>query len=951
MEEASTVPKKRKRDKESIAERAPTQTRLRAHLAVHKADTQSGISIQSDWTETGITEQDTTATEEAKAKRVRKKQASDNPFNQWKLLVQNFLEEFLRHEGRGDHMQSKCPNCPARNAAEGLYCCEDCAGGHLCCQGCVLKGHACLPFHRIMVWTADSFFRKITLKSLGLHIQLGHSPGEPCLRPHAADKDFCVIDTLSIHLQVPHTTQLLRHGWYPATMCYPATVCTFQVLEHFQILNLQSKCSAYEYYNALTRLTDNTGLETPPDRYQSFLIMCREWRHLKMLKRMGRSLLQDGAAQTKPGALALECPACPQPGRNMPAKMEDVPKNDRNIENDPTLGDGLSYFVGYDGYMAHIAKYREQKEISTCVKLDAITLANTRNAEGHVVSGVAGCVCTRHGLMCPLGIGDMQRGEKYCNVDYIFLSALHPDQPQELIISYDISCQWYKNLESRVTDIPTYLQIDMSQMSIRYLVPKFHLASHVPACQTSFSFNYTPGTGRTDGEGIEREWALLNPVAYSTREMTHSHRQETLNDHIGDGNWRKMMGLGSALDKKIHEAVPERIAHHAYFQDMCQSLTPEQIKTWTDMVVAWELDAAANLPKDTKAPNPYMKNADTITEAQIRLELQELEAQVAGAEEVVMHDTSPTEFLIVGLDLQEIQYRMQDEVVAGGGSSPSNAIQQQRKILDRKLNAWELIQAVYMPGVAQLRLQQRKKRAVSHNSMPPEYAEDCQLMLPSEIPKTRGMLVNPAALCFVERRLREGQARAALQDIRHFLPVARYRRAWNTLQALDKSGEWSHSLKQLKQNGVRGLMDPDPLLSGKDNSVGRFKASWIWSAEGVCTGTEKGNIELQDCLRVKWCKARARYIRWREEIILVREEMKRVAQWLAWRAQWWCQQCNSRSDLSESFQEAMQAHCLRQSDMLEHMRAKFLGIWKETWEWVECEISLAEDRKNRVKAA
>jgi hypothetical protein len=37
-----------------------------------------------------------------------------------------------------------------------------------------------------------------------------------------------------------------------------------------------------------------------------------------MLKRSGRSHVPEGAATTSLGELAIECPACPHPDRNLP---------------------------------------------------------------------------------------------------------------------------------------------------------------------------------------------------------------------------------------------------------------------------------------------------------------------------------------------------------------------------------------------------------------------------------------------------------------------------------------------------------------------------------------------------------------------------------------------------------------------------------------------------------
>jgi hypothetical protein len=45
-----------------------------------------------------------------------------------------------------------------------------------------------------------------------------------------------------------------------------------------------------------------------------------------MLKRGGRGHDPEGVASTKPGALALLCPACPQPGMNLPPNWQDYPE-------------------------------------------------------------------------------------------------------------------------------------------------------------------------------------------------------------------------------------------------------------------------------------------------------------------------------------------------------------------------------------------------------------------------------------------------------------------------------------------------------------------------------------------------------------------------------------------------------------------------------------------------
>ena len=88
------------------------------------------------------------------------------------------------------------------------------------------------------------------------------------------------------------------------------------------------------------------------------------------------------------------------------------------------------------------------------------------------------------------------------------------------------------------------IQIDPDSKEIVFLVPKFHLPAHIARCQTTYSFNLTPGVGRTDGEAPERGWANINPVAAQTKQMGPTSHRETIDDHFGDWNHQKIVGFG-----------------------------------------------------------------------------------------------------------------------------------------------------------------------------------------------------------------------------------------------------------------------------------------------------------------------------------------------------------------------------------------------------------------------
>jgi hypothetical protein len=130
-------------------------------------------------------------------------------------------------------------------------------------------------------------------------------------------------------------------------------------------------------------------------------------------------------------------------------------------------------------------------------------------------------------------------------MDYFFYSGLKDTAIKNIVASYDIACQWYKKFYARASAaFPASWPINNSSVNIRFLVPKFHLPAHIEKCHQDFSFNYTKNVGRTDGEAPERGWANINGIAYSTREMGPGSRQDTIEDHLGDWNWKKVVGMG-----------------------------------------------------------------------------------------------------------------------------------------------------------------------------------------------------------------------------------------------------------------------------------------------------------------------------------------------------------------------------------------------------------------------
>ena len=147
-------------------------------------------------------------------------------------------------------------------------------------------------------------------------------------------------------------------------------------------------------------------------------------------------------------------------------------------------------------------------------------------------------------------------------MDFVVLSTLAGIIFTTLTISYDIACQWSRNLKHRMAQFPDKMQLPHSVLeTVRYVIPKFHIYGHGQACQTRFSLNYLRYSARTDGEEVERWWAHINPISTSTREMGAGARQDTIDDHAAAWNWRKITNLGRTSGRTVY-SVTDRFSRH-----------------------------------------------------------------------------------------------------------------------------------------------------------------------------------------------------------------------------------------------------------------------------------------------------------------------------------------------------------------------------------------------------
>ncbi|THU99859.1 hypothetical protein K435DRAFT_658235 [Dendrothele bispora CBS 962.96] len=501
-----------------------------------------------------------------------------------------------------------------------------------------------------------------------------------------------------------------------------------------------------------------------------------------MLRRGGRG--NDGErsiGETKPGELAVECIACPQPGVNLPDGWHNAPssmkflyalflafdacfrlkrKHISSWNIDPSLQDGWAYFVEHKPYMDWVKKMETQKEMSTCTGLAALDHANTKYNEGYADTGKAGGLCARHEILWKNGMGATQVGEKYANSDFIVASILrHISILLIIIFSYDIVCQWSKKLINRLKNLPPMVRLNLALRAVKFVIPKLHILGHLISCQAKFSLSFTAGAGQTDAESIERLWSGLGGVSTSIKEMGPGSHQDTLEDHIGYWNWNKVINMGDLLKKRLTKAVAEYQRHYDSWVEFTQGQKKHALK-WKVMVDEFEAGVSEF--------NPYAQNVSgKLAEEVRRAGTEDAAGNDDNEEDLPDLETSPGEFLYFGLEIEHQQRELRQDISAG--KNPTNkqltAMLDRRTKLTRKIRRFRALQLAYMPVALHI-------IATLPQTQTQLNVEEVPLYLPSRLSddQRKSDLCRPC-LPEMELRLRDGQLNQYLNQLRQALLV------------------------------------------------------------------------------------------------------------------------------------------------------------------------------------
>ncbi|TRM57974.1 hypothetical protein BD626DRAFT_411071, partial [Schizophyllum amplum] len=953
----------------------------------------------------------------------RKRYASDDPMSCWRPLAQKFLHELLRHEGLGSsHGHIACAVCKSTLLdGDSPFKCEDC-GVFLQCRTCCLDRHATAPLHRLMHWTGTFWDKSVTLTDLGLVYQVGHG-GLACPAPRSTIYSMTVIAPTHIcRLKMRYCAcsrsegatnvqQLLREEWFPATVIEPSTCALFTTLDHFALLTAIANTNVRDFVSSLQCSGNALRLSASPECYRAFGTMSRQWTFLHRMKRAGRAHDARGIAGTLPGEAAVRCWACPQDGVNMPpAWREDhvqyihklflsMDANFRlknrfrkNARADAPLAGGSGCVVEPKDYKGHLKGYVNEEDVSTCISFAALLEKDTKLATGCRVSGCGACSCTRHETIRPNGLGDLQKGERYANMDFVFWSAIKGKRVANIMLTYDIGCQWKKNLHTRALKLPENYKPTTSTgrpiFNIDVRLPVWHGNVHEIACRTANSMRYAGGAGKPDGEGPERIWAAMNSMATATKEMGEGVRDGVIEGWTAHHNTQKNVGQRPVLDRRLKIAQVQNEQRAQELRDIENSLDEETLATWRGMYTNYE--------GNNTLPNPFMPHVlDGPSEQSVRAQLVRDEAEDVRMGRVPMRATAKATFVVLGLQLEEQQRRIAGMArdVTLTALDRDRSLQEQRIAWFKRLARYRALQELFMPAAAAKALVAEQAR---DPDIPAPDAEDVKIWLPSELTAQERQEGCVEGLHEIEVSLRVAQCTDTLKDIRNRIYARRflinernanvvgqrnstrargmitrlderiarlankYRASRCALFALKPSSDYpafrelkdsdltvdddreadGASTEQLNNVGGRGSRaigtshkTDGPAMSAHESLIASVRdadsrrnlTSWIWTALGGPNSGEEAQIH--DAVRVEWAKARARSERWREEVDILKEEMRRVLRFLQWRVGWWKTRAAFQADVDPAGRAGIQAYAQRQAHLMQQLQTAFHATW------------------------
>lgn len=158
---------------------------------------------------------------------------------------------------------------------------------------------------------------------------------------------------------------------------------------------------------------------------------------------------------------------------------------------------------------------------------------------------------------------------------------------RRVLVTYDIACQWWINLQKRLRAYGPPLFIDLEALSLcRPAIPKFHLIGHGLICQVLFNLMLMDGVGLTHGEGVETIWSHAAALQTWSRESGPGARRLILDDHWSGWNWRKLVNSRKFPRHSVTSDIHVNSLCASSFSPVCR-LPGEHLKKVLERAWKW----------------------------------------------------------------------------------------------------------------------------------------------------------------------------------------------------------------------------------------------------------------------------------------------------------------------------------------------------------------------------
>ncbi|KAJ7107965.1 hypothetical protein C8R46DRAFT_1240677, partial [Mycena filopes] len=357
---------------------------------------------------------------------------------------------------------------------------------------------------------------------------------------------------------------------------------------------------------------------------------------------------------------------------------------------------------------------------------------------------------------------------------------------------------------------------------------------------------------------------------------------------------------------------------------------------------------------DHRKTNPYaLPKSGAPTESELQLSLKHEEEEEIRQGRARLHATSATAFLSAGIQLEDAQRRICAEVAGHAlvTADCASKLHDRRVAFKVKLAKFRKLQEVFTPGAIHTLC---VDHAADLSETPKVNAESIKLYMPSDLSpierELRAHLHTKHHLIGfrntqITGHVKATKARTLIAQVGKRAQACsdKYTQACGALTRL-AGADFAPHFKVLKAADI--ALDGEeetsetaarkrlPMVgAGKGARLPRHVAgtskkvlSWIWTAAGALDDDEK---VLHESLRVEWCRAKARKRRWEEQVLILREEMRRVLRYLEWQAAWWIARAAPRSTATP-LQAGLEVYARQQAHTYTELRLYFESEWSQS---------------------